>query len=137
MIWSLQSIRNAYPIPRHRMHDFDIGSRLKPGLNVMGTFRIVPFQSHNHSFELRIGMKRNLRDAFNVANFQVAKHLEYVRFGYIRFYTRNTYIRRHFFLIFGIGLVYYIFHEMFISIIVNTSSIHNNRYKHFVKYIVN
>jgi hypothetical protein len=79
------------------MHDFDIGSRLKPGLNVMGTFGIVPFQSHNHSFELRIGMKRNLRDAFNVAHFQVAKHLEYVRFGYIRFHTRNTYIRRHFF----------------------------------------
>ena len=83
MIRPLQPIRNTYPIPRKGMHDFDIGSRLKPGLNVMGTFGIVPFQSHNHSFELRIGMKRNLCDAFNVSHFQIAKHLEYVRFGYI------------------------------------------------------
>lgn len=100
----------------------------------MGTFGIVPFQSHNHSFELWIGMKWNLCDIFNVSHFQVAKHLEYIRFGYIRFHTRNTYIRSHF-LIFDIRLGYYIFREMFISIIVNTSSIHNTSVLDFLYWV--
>lgn len=86
------------------MHNLYICSRMKTGLNVVRMFRIVPFETNNHPFELRIGMKRNLRNVFNVSDFQIAKHFEYIRFGYARFHARNTYIRRHLYFCFWVLL---------------------------------